>query len=169
MQCISYDSSTLVAIMACTAPLTQDLLHYTHHINMIWHHLRLRNSRRVSTFCTQLSYNWIGHMIQPRPHVCTHMHWRYSAGGQRRFQHDSQTTLGAAVLRVLRLQSAVCDSRRIRWVIVQLNVPRTRPPNLYWLLSHNCLCFNRTTMINCIRVVYGNSLIICHLCSWPGS
>ena len=34
MQCISYDSSTLVAIMACTAPLTQDLLHYTHHINI---------------------------------------------------------------------------------------------------------------------------------------
>ena len=74
------------------------------------------------------------------------MRWRYSACGQRherRFQHDSQTALCAATFRFLRLQSTVCDTRHVRWVTASLDIARTRPPNLCWLLFPQLFTFQQ--------------------------
>ena len=59
------------------------------------------------------------------------MRWRYLVCGQ----HDSQTALRAATFRFLRLQSAVCDSRHVRWVTALLDVPRTRPQFVIIMLA----------------------------------
>ena len=109
-------------------------------------HLRLRNARRVFQYSVHniVKLEWSYDSATPtRLQASLIMRWRYSACGQRRFQHDSQTALCAATFRFLRLQSTVCDPRHVRWVTASLDIARTRPPNLCWLLFPQLFTFQQ--------------------------
>ena len=100
------------------------------------------------------------------------MRWRYSACGQRRFQHDSQTALSVATFCFLRLQSAVCDSRHFRWVTASLDISRNRPPpppKFVIIMSASFPQLFTFQQNNNDKLYPACFMIICYLCLWPGS